>query len=68
MNGIMVMTVRKIMIEHQVCICIDCRTDRVLKELQNAAFVRGNSQQAIYDAMDLITYLTGREIEEDEAF
>lgn len=48
------------------CLCIDCKTDRVLKDLEEAAFVRGNSQQAVYDAIDLIRHLTDREVEYNE--
>lgn len=70
MNLLMDTTANKEMIQmnnkQTKCDCIDCWTDRVLKDLQDAQFVRGNAQEAIYDAIELICQLTGRELEDSE--
>lgn len=50
------------------CYCFDCWTDRVLKDLDDAQFVRGNGQEAIYEAIRLICALTDRELEQSEEF
>jgi hypothetical protein len=47
---------------------MDCWTDRVLRDLNDAQFVRGNGQEAIYEAIRLISALTGRELEQSDEF
>lgn len=59
---------QKMTIDQELCCCMDCWTDRVLRDLNDAQFVRGNGQEAIYEAIRLISALTDRELEESDEF